>query len=65
MSPITHSAVPAVSGRRPARKPNLFVRFVHAVVESRTRMYLEAVTDPNTGRVDPQLERHVLRLMTL
>jgi hypothetical protein len=38
---------------------------VHAVVEARTRMYLQAVTDPETGRIDPVLEQRVLHLMTL
>jgi len=28
-------------------------------------MYLEAVTDPATGRIDPALERQVLRMMAL
>ena len=49
---VTHSTVPAISASS-ARKPNRFMRMVHAVVEARTRMYLQAVTDPETGRIDP------------
>jgi len=41
------------------------MRLAHAIVEARTRMYLAAVTDPATGRIDPDLEQQVLRLMTL
>ena len=41
------------------------VRVVRAIVEARTRMYLDAVTDPVTGRIDPELERQVLRMMAL
>jgi len=61
---VTHSTVPAISASS-ARKPNRFMRMVHAVVEARTRMYLQAVTDPETGRIDPVLEQRVLHLMTL
>ena len=60
---VTPSTVPAISGR-PSRKPNRLMRLVHAVVEARTRMYLNAVTDPATGRIDPVLEQRVLHLMT-
>jgi len=28
-------------------------------------MYLQAITDPATGRIDPEREQHVLRLMAL
>ena len=41
------------------RKPNPLVRAVRTIVEARTRMYLEAVTDPTTGRIDPDLEQRV------
>jgi len=41
------------------------MRLVHAIVDARTRMYLAAVTDPATGRIDPDREQQVLRLMTL
>ena len=41
------------------------MRVVRAIVEARTRMYLDAVSDPATGRIDPELERQVLRMMAL
>ncbi len=47
------------------RKPSCLLRLVSAVVEARTRMYLAAVTDPATGRIDPVLEQRVLRMMAL
>jgi len=28
-------------------------------------MYLEAITDPTTSRIDPELEQRVLHLMAL
>ena len=65
MSLVTQSAVPAIPNRPALRQSNRFVRLVHAIVEARTRMYLAAITDPATGRVDPDLERQVLRLMAL
>src|SRR5215211_6412580 len=65
MSPTTQSPVPAIPRRPAARQPNRFTRLVHAIVEARTRMYLAAVIDPATGRIDPDREQHVLRLMTL
>ena len=65
MSPTTQSPVPAIRRRPAASQLNRFVRLVHAIVEARTRMYLAAVTDPATGRIDPDLEQQVLRLMTL
>ena len=65
MSPTTQSPVPAIPRRPAARQPNRFTRLVHAIVEARTRMYLAAVIDPATGRIDPDREQQVLRLMTL
>jgi hypothetical protein len=65
MSLTTQSPVPAIPRRSAARQPNRFMRLVHAIVEARTRMYLAAVTDPATGRIDPDREQQVLRLMTL
>ena len=47
------------------RKPGRLLRLVSAVIEGRTRMYLAAVTDPATGRIDPVLERRVARMMAL
>jgi hypothetical protein len=41
------------------------MRLVHVIAEARTRMYLAAVTDPATGRIDPVLEQQVLRMMAL
>ncbi len=55
MSLVTHSATPA--------QPNRLVRLIQTIVEARTRMYLEAVTDPTTGRKDPDREKQVLRMM--
>ncbi len=45
------------------RKPSLLVRLARTVNEARTRRCLEAIPDPATGRVDPDLEQRVLRLM--
>src|SRR3954467_9955021 len=56
MSYATHPITPTLS--TPAeRKPSPLVRVIRAIVEARTRMYLQAVTDPVTGRIDPELER--------
>ena len=64
MSFVTHPITPTLSA--PAeRTPSLLVRVVRAIVEARTRMCLDAVTDPVTGRIDPELERQVLRMMAL
>ena len=65
MSLVTQSAVPAIPNRPALRQPNRFLRLVHAIVEARTCMYLVAVTDPATGRIDPVLQQRVLRLMAL
>ena len=65
MSLVTHSAVPAIPNRPALRQPNRFVRLVQAIVEARTRMYLAAVTDPATGRIDPVLQQRVLHMMAL
>ena len=64
MPSITHPITPTLSTPA-ARTPSLLVRVVRAIVEARTRMYLEAVTDPVTGRIDLALERQVLRMMAL
>jgi hypothetical protein len=63
MSLVTHSADTFIAPAEP--KPNLLVRLVQALLEARTRMYLAAVTDPATGRIDPVLEQRVLRMMAL
>ena len=65
LSLTTQSPVPAIPRRPAAPQPYRFTRLVHAIVEARTRMYLAAVTDPATGRIDPEREQHVLRLMAL
>src|SRR3954467_15328913 len=65
MSLTTQSPVPAIPRRPAAHQPNRFTRLVHAIVEARTRMYLAAVTDPATGRIDPDREQQVLRMMAL
>ena len=41
------------------------MRLVRAIVEARIRMYLAAVTDPETGRTNPDREQRVLRVMAL
>ena len=63
MSLVTQSADTFIAPAEP--KPNLLVRLVQALLEARTRMYLAAVTDPATGRIDPVLEQRVLRMMAL
>ncbi len=65
MSLIAESTTSTVSPRETERKSNPLLRLLNAIVEARTRMYLEAVTDPATGRIDPALERQVLRMMAL
>jgi len=65
MSLVTHSTVPPIPNRPTLQQPSRFVRLAHAILEAHTRMYLTAVTDPATGRIDPVLEQHVLRLMAL
>ena len=64
MSFVTHSA-PSTLFTPAERKPSRFVRLVHAIVEARTRMYLAAVTNPATGRIDPVREQRVLRMMAV
>lgn len=65
MSLVTQSAVPTIPQRSSEPKPSRLVQWVRAVAEARTRMYLEAVTNPATGRIDPALEKQVLRMMAL
>jgi hypothetical protein len=65
MSPITQSATSTGARQPSGRKPNLLVRVTHTFIEGRARMYLEAVTDPATRRIDPVLERRVARMMAL
>src|SRR3954447_18781088 len=65
MSLTTQSPVPAIPRRPAQRQPNRSTGWVHAIVEARTRMYLPAVTEPATGRIDPDREQQVLRLITL
>ena len=65
MSLVAQSAVPSIVPHPAARKGNRLVRLVQAIAEARTRMYLQAITDPATGRIDPEREQHVLRLMAL
>jgi len=65
MSLVTQSAVPTIPQRSSEPKTSRLVQWVRAVAEARTRMYLEAVTNPATGRIDPALEKQVLRMMAL
>src|SRR3954471_5751873 len=64
MSLLTHPAASTLP-TPVERKPSCLVRLVHAIVAPRTRMYLTAVTDPTTGRIDPVLEQRVLRMIAL
>ena len=64
MPHVRYSAVPAL--RFPVvSKPSRFGRSVRAIVAAHTRMYLAAVADPATGRIDRVLELRVLRMMAL
>ena len=60
---VTHSAPPTFSTF--AEHEQGSVRLVRAIVEARIRMYLAAVTDPETGRTNPDREQRVLRVMAL
>ena len=64
MSFTTHPATSMLSIPT-EHKPSRLVRLVHAIVEARTRIYLAAVTDPATGRIDPVREQRVLRMMAV
>jgi hypothetical protein len=57
--PLLPSSPPSLSTNKPPRAP----RPSH--VEARIRMYLAAVTDPETGRTNPDREQRVLRVMAL
>ena len=61
---LTHPA-PSTLSTPVERKLSRLVRLVHAIVAARTRMFLTAVTDPTTGRIDPVLEQRVLRMIAL
>src|SRR3954466_7011005 len=61
---VAHHSVPrSRNPKTPCSAPaQRLMRLAHAIVDARTRMYLAAVTDPATGRIDPDLEQQVLRL---
>jgi hypothetical protein len=40
-------------------KLGIFKRFARACWDANQRVYLSAITDPKTGRVDPAVERQV------
>jgi hypothetical protein len=40
-------------------QPGIFKWFARACWDSNQRIYLSAITDPTTGRVDPAVERQV------
>jgi hypothetical protein len=44
-------------------QPGLFKWFARACWDPNQRIYLSAITDPETGRVDPALERQVALMM--
>jgi hypothetical protein len=44
-------------------QPGLFKWFARACWDSNQRIYLSAITDPRTGRVDPAVERQVALMM--
>jgi hypothetical protein len=61
---VAHSA-PSIRFTPAESKPSLLVRSARTIIQARTRMYLEAITDPTTSRIDPELEQRVLHLMAL
>ncbi len=63
MSFVTHSTAALLNPAQ--RKQSRLMRLVHSIIEARTRMYLAAVTDHATGRIDPDLEQRVVRMMAL
>jgi hypothetical protein len=44
-------------------QPGLFKWIARACWDANERVYLAAITDPKTGRVDAAVERQVARLM--
>jgi hypothetical protein len=43
--------------------PGIFKWFARACWDSNEQIYLSAITDPRTGRVDPAVERQVALMM--
>jgi len=62
---VTHPAIRTTSEAPLVAKQNRLARVADAHGQPRTRMYLEAVTDPKTGLVDPVREEQLLRIMAL
>jgi hypothetical protein len=44
-------------------QPSIFKWLARACWDSNQRIYLSAITDPRTGRVDPAVERQVALMM--
>jgi hypothetical protein len=44
-------------------QPGLFKWFARACWDPNQRIYLSAITDPKTGRIDPAVERQVALMM--
>lgn len=57
------SALMQAATSRTKQSQSRVKRFVRAIADARMRAYMTAVTDPATGRIDPDLERSVLRSM--
>jgi len=49
--------------RSTKRGAGILKRFLRSCLESNERIFLSAVTDPKTGRVDPAVERQVVLMM--
>lgn len=55
---VREPRTPVTSGQ-----PGVFKGFARACWDSNQRIYLSAITDPKTGRVDPKVERQVALMM--
>ena len=49
--------------RTPSDQPGIFKWLARACWDPNHRVYLSAITDPNTGHVDPAVERQVALMM--
>jgi hypothetical protein len=49
--------------RPPSDQPGIFKWLARACWDPNHRIYLSAITDPKTGRVDPAVERQVALMM--
>jgi hypothetical protein len=60
---ITNAAHPPRPTGTYVKRPSFLARFAYACWQSNQRIYLSAITDPKTGRVDPAVERQVVLMM--